>query len=165
MRLNLNEIINIPGGAVSFDYEPDMSGLAFDSVRAFTAPVRAVGTVRNVAGMLVLSAVITADLLCVCARCLKEFSRHIDLPCEAVLADVLEDEDNPDIYLLDGDYIDVDEVVITTFVLNLEQRFLCRPDCKGLCETCGKDLNDGPCGCKSEIDPRLAVLGQFLENE
>ena len=30
---------------------------------------------------------------------------------------------------------------------------------------CGADLNVGPCNCREEIDPRLAVLGQLLENE
>ena len=27
----------------------------------------------------------------------------------------------------------------------------------------GKDLNEGPCQCRSEIDPRLAVLEQLLD--
>ena len=34
-----------------------------------------------------------------------------------------------------------------------------------LCDRCGKNLNDGPCGCTAETDPRLAVLGQLLEQE
>ena len=35
--------------------------------------------------------------------------------------------------------------------------------CKGLCERCGANLNDGPCGCKATADPRLAVLEQLLD--
>ena len=35
----------------------------------------------------------------------------------------------------------------------------------GLCEHCGKNLNDGPCGCPKEIDPRMAVLEQLLDNK
>lgn len=77
----------------------------------------------------------------------------------------MQNEDNPDIFLLEGDYIDVDEVTVTAFVLNMEQRFLCSEDCKGLCDKCGKNLNEGPCDCKAETDPRLAVLGQLLEKE
>ena len=46
----------------------------------------------------------------------------------------------------------------------MDSRFLCREDCKGLCPKCGKDLNDGPCKCGEDQDPRLAVLAQLLEN-
>ena len=38
-------------------------------------------------------------------------------------------------------------------------------DCKGLCSTCGKNLNLGPCGCRKQIDPRFAVLEQLLDKE
>jgi len=165
MRLNLSGIINVPGSSVSFDYEPDVSGLVFESVAEFVRPLRASGSVRNTAGVLTLSAEITADLCCVCARCLKEFEKHIQLPCEAVLAESIQNEEESDAYLLDGDEADLDEVLLTAFVLNMDQRFLCREDCKGLCERCGKDLNEGPCGCMQEIDPRLAALSRFLEDE
>ena len=165
MRLDLHEIIGIPGSSASFKYEIDLSDMHFDLVKAFKNPVTAEGEVRNIAGVLVLSATVTADMVCICARCLTEFEKHIDLAVEATLSEEVQDEDNPDIYLLDGDFIDVDEVIITAFVLNMEQRFFCREDCRGLCDKCGNNLNDGPCHCKAETDPRLAVLGQLLENE
>jgi uncharacterized protein len=165
MRLDLREIINIPGGTVSFDCLPDVSELDFPSVTGFTEPLRAVGTVRNTAGVLMLKAVITAKLRCTCARCLREFEKDFRLDTEAVLVTEAQDKDDPDLYILDGDCVDVDEVVITAFVLNLDQRILCSEDCKGLCEKCGKNLNDGPCSCRAESDPRFAVLGQLLENE
>lgn len=45
------------------------------------------------------------------------------------------------------------------FVLALPVRPLCRPDCKGLCPDCGKNLNEGPCSCvRDKGDPRLAAL-------
>lgn len=41
---------------------------------------------------------------------------------------------------------------------------VCRPDCKGLCANCGKNLNEGPCDCEDElIDPRLAALKALLK--
>lgn len=165
MRLNLREIINMPGGKVGFDYEPDISDLEFDGVVRFTKPLRAEGTIVNEAGVLILRADLTAELICQCARCLREFEHSFTLHTEAILAEEVQNEDNPDIFLLEGDYIDVDEVTVTAFVLNMEQRFLCSEDCKGLCDKCGKNLNEGPCDCKAETDPRLAVLGQLLEKE
>ena len=57
------------------------------------------------------------------------------------------------------------DVLETSFILNTDSLFLCRDDCKGLCPRCGADLNEGPCGCKPEKDPRLAVLEQLLDNK
>jgi uncharacterized protein len=43
-------------------------------------------------------------------------------------------------------------------------RFLCHDDCKGLCQRCGKNLNEGECDCsKKEIDPRMAPLQKLLD--
>ena len=43
---------------------------------------------------------------------------------------------------------------------------ICRPDCLGLCQVCGKNLNEGDCGCEDDdIDPRLAKLKELLDNE
>ena len=165
MRLHLNEIINVPGGEVPFSYGLDVSDLSFDGVASMSDTLSVSGKVRNIAGMLIMTARVTGDMTCICARCLDEFERNIDLDIEAVLADELQDEDNPDIFLLDGDYIDLDEVIITYFVLNMDQKFLCSEDCKGLCEKCGKNLNDGPCECRPDIDPRLAALQQLLDND
>ena len=76
----------------------------------------------------------------------------------------LEDtDDNPEIYVLDGYGIDAEEVMATGFILDMETKFLCREDCMGICPKCGKDLNEGPCDCRKEVDPRFAVLEQLLD--
>ncbi len=56
------------------------------------------------------------------------------------------------------------DVLETCFILNMDQKFLCSEDCKGLCERCGRNLNDGPCGCGKQLDPRMAVLSQLLDD-
>ena len=65
----------------------------------------------------------------------------------------------------EGDEIDLDEILSTCFVLDMETKFLCREDCKGLCDRCGSNLNLGPCGCRKQIDPRFAVLEQLLDKD
>ncbi len=165
MQLDLRELIKRPDGVVPFSFELDMSDYDFDSVKEFRTPVSCVGQVENHAGTLTLTAALTAELLCVCARCLKEFPKRLQLDVTAYLAEELEDEDSVDYYLLKDGMADLDEIMVTTVVLNMEQRFLCREDCKGLCAKCGKDLNDGPCGCGEDKDSRWAVLGQLLEKE
>ncbi len=165
MRLDLREIINIPGSGVSFDYEPDLSDALKGTAADIKPPARAAGSVRNIAGVLKFDAEVNAFLMCSCARCLNTFEYPVHLTIATTLKESDEDEEDPDMFSLEGDFIDVDEIITTEFILNMDQRFLCREDCKGLCERCGANLNEGPCKCKLDTDPRLAALGQLLENE
>lgn len=45
------------------------------------------------------------------------------------------------------------------FLLALPVKPLCSTSCKGLCPSCGKDLNEGACSCSQEEgDPRMSAL-------
>jgi len=163
MLIDLREIIGVPGGRVSFDYEPDMSDAVFGSIIRIPEPSRAAGNVVNSAGVLTFSANVDTVCICVCARCLTEFEYPVHKQITAYLTEDGEDGGNPDGYYLQGDMIDADEIIVTEFLLDTDARILCREDCAGLCEICGADLNEGPCSCKARTDPRLAALGQLLE--
>jgi uncharacterized protein len=165
MRLDLRDIINIPGGFVTFDYEPDLSDAVDGSVRGVKKPARAKGRIRNSAGVLILEAEVDAVIECTCARCLKELELPMHLQVTSRLTEGDKEPDDPDVFLLEGDFADIDEIIFSNFILSLEQRFLCREDCKGLCEDCGADLNKGPCSCRTKTDPRLAALGRLLETD
>jgi uncharacterized protein len=67
--------------------------------------------------------------------------------------------------LFDGKTIDVDPLVREQVLLALPMHAVCREDCKGLCGSCGQNLNEGQCGCaKTQVDPRLAALKNFKLN-
>jgi len=162
MRLNLREIIEIPGGSVPFECELETEGLDFPSIKAYLSRPFAEGRVFNEAGILTLEGTLTAEMTCVCDRCGAEFDsvKETELSVTIVEEDT---GDNPELFLLEGDEIDLDEILTTCFVLDMETKFLCDEDCKGLCSSCGKNLNLGPCGCRKTIDPRFAVLEQLLD--
>ena len=84
-----------------------------------------------------------------------------------VLVTEMANEENEDewVFPLEGDRADLDDIVRTVFVLNLDSKLLCKEDCAGLCHRCGKNLNEGPCNCQKELDPRFAALKQLLENK
>lgn len=165
MILDLKSIIDAPGKSLSFDYYPETDGLEPDGVISFAQPLHAVGRVRNSASVLYLEANVTAVLNCECARCLAPVQVTVDEPFNVVLTDREEDADDVDIVPLQGDSIELDELMISAFILGLDPVVLCKEDCKGLCPSCGKNLNDGACGCGPEPDPRLALLRQLLEKE
>ena len=165
MLLGLAKIISCPGGVVPFETELDLHEMTFGGCKPVSEPVRAVGQVRNTAGVLELTAMLTTTLHGVCDRCAAAFTRAITIPVHAVLVPEQELEQAEDEWTFgihDG-CADLTDIVTTAFVLGLDSQLLCRPDCKGICFRCGKNLNEGPCGCKPEVDSRFAVLQQLLD--
>ena len=73
MRLNLRDIIEVPGGSVPFACELSTEGLDFPSIREYLTKPYAEGRVYNEAGILHLEGLLTAELLCACDRCGEEF--------------------------------------------------------------------------------------------
>ena len=165
MRLGLSQIIDRPGESISYSAVVDLSDLQYGTCFPVTEPVKAEGTVRNTAGVLVMKGLITTCIHGVCDRCAAEFDREMELPIDAVLVTELANEENEDewVFTLEGDSADLDDIVRTIFVLNMDSKLLCSDDCKGMCCRCGKNLNEGPCSCEKEIDPRLAALQQLLK--
>ena len=165
MLLGLSKIIDCPGQSVSFSTSVDLSDLQFGTCEPVRDPVMASGIVRNTAGVLMMKGSIQTRLYGVCDRCASDFERDIELPIDIVLVTELANEDNEDewVFPLEGDSANLEEIVRTVFVLNMDSKLLCEPDCKGLCCQCGKNLNEGPCNCQKELDPRFAALKQLLD--
>lgn len=165
MLLGLADILERSGASVSFSVSVDLHDLRFGNCYPVTEPVVAVGTVRNTAGVPVMSGTLGTTLHGVCDRCAADFARAVSFPIDAVIADEAECEDSEEewVFPLEGDSVDLEDIVRTVFVLNMDSKLLCRPDCKGICCRCGKNLNDGPCGCRKEPDSRFAALRQLIE--
>ena len=165
MLLGLSKIIDCPGASVPFSTSVDLSDLCFGVSYPVSEPVKAEGMVRNTAGVLVMTGEINTCIHGTCDRCASPFDREIKLPINVVLVTEMANEENEDewVFPLEGDSADLDDIVRTVFVLNLDSKLLCKPHCKGLCCRCGKNLNDGPCSCQKELDPRFAALRQLLE--
>ena len=166
MLLNLAKIIDVPGASVPFRTSLDLSDLTFGGCRPVTEPVVGEGTIRNTAGVLLLRGKVTTTIHGICDRCAAPFDRAMEIPLEATLVTEFSNDDGEEdawTFLLEGNCVDLDDVVNTAFVLNMDSKLLCRDDCKGLCFRCGKNLNSGPCDCKPEVDSRLAVLQQLLQ--
>jgi DUF177 domain-containing protein len=96
-----------------------------------------------------------------CRRCLTETSVPVEDEAHLIFAAVGgEEADDPDVYTFDPRAKDLDlrPAVRELWLLNAPAFALCREDCKGLCPTCGADLNAGPCGCPASHDTRWDAL-------
>ena len=163
--MNLHELLITPGSQLSFRQELNTERLDFPSVLAYTESPVGEGTIVNSAGALMLRGSVRAKMRCTCDRCMAEFDHAMEIPLEVPLATELQDEEDPDYYLLDGDELDLCDLLETAFILGMDTQYVCKEDCKGLCWRCGANLNYELCRCKAETDPRLAVLEQLLENK
>ncbi len=165
MLLGLSQIIDSPGASVSFSVSVDLSDLLYGTSYPVSEAVTACGTVRNTAGVLVMKGELSTCIHGVCDRCASEFSRNVRIPMDVVLVRELANEENEDewVFPLVEDSADMDDIVRTVFVLNMDSKLLCKEDCKGMCCRCGHNLNEGPCSCEKELDPRFAALRQLLE--
>ena len=163
MLLNVKPILHTPGKRLDFQFELDLSDMEFSGRYPISRPVAVSGEVRNTAGILELTLNARSTLDAVCDRCGKAFVQEKDVLFACMLAEELQNEENDEIVLLEDGMVDVGDLARTAFILGMDTKTLCSEDCKGLCPRCGADLNLGPCSCKKETDPRLAVLAKLLE--
>ena len=107
-----------------------------------------------------------------CVRCLKYFSLRIsdsfrltlmprtDVPAERGEEGEHELEaDDVDLAYYDLEQVDLGRVVAEQVLLLLDLYPHCKPDCRGLCPTCGVDRNESACSCESPHgDTRWSAL-------
>lgn len=105
-----------------------------------------------------------------CDRCLRDVEyvfvlkaeREVTAP-ETAFPDELDEQDA----FMEGYELNIDNLMIDEMITGWPEKVLCRPDCRGLCPVCGKDLNTGACGCDTFVpDPRMAAIKDvFNENK
>ncbi|MBP2650131.1 MAG: hypothetical protein H6Q74_956 [Firmicutes bacterium] len=119
------------------------------------------GKVCNTGACLALTGEIHAKANRVCHRCLKEFSAAI---VTSFSENWQQADGDSEVIRYQGDELDISELVRESLVLAEPLKNLCSEMCRGLCPTCGADLNHAKCNCvRDEIDPRLAALQKLLE--
>jgi len=107
-----------------------------------------------------------------CGRCLGQFRHPLKIKFEEEFiptVDVtsgapLPEPEEAGTFTIDEHHIlDLTEAVRQYLLLAVPIKPLCDEDCAGLCASCGKDLNKGPCDCPpKEIDPRWSELSKLL---
>lgn len=184
MRINIEEI-----GEAGFDLEEKLSRawlegiLAGDRYSLFSAtgPAQLTAHLEKVEESVLLRASISPRLTTECGRCLKPVD--ISVPVSFMLSLVPEkraagrqglendgaspdaagrgsfDPTQADEETFSGRSIELEPLVREQILLALPMESLCRESCKGLCPSCGQDLNERSCGCSQQSsDPRWEKL-------
>ncbi len=98
-----------------------------------------------------------------CMRCLEPASIETEVDAREVDQHNTEDEELRSPYVVD-DELDLGRWGHDAAVLAIPTQFLCRPDCAGLCPTCGESLNDGDPSAHEHTggpDPRWSKLNDL----
>lgn len=167
MFIDLSELVKNTGSEKDFRGEIELESIRYmgEDIR-FKCPVEVSVNIKNVGGVLRLSGRAQCVLLVSCGRCGEPLTENVGFDIDESLVyegsnvQISEDED---IIIFSGYRLELDEIVSNYVFMNLPIRYLCKEDCKGVCQKCGKNLNEGDCGCdKQEIDPRLEALKKLL---
>jgi len=129
-------------------------------------PVRVQLLVTRESDLILVDGDISASLKFHCSRCLQECAYavngavHLTLePAEGGArsegAHQLQADELEQLYYRDGG-VETNDVVREQLLLSIPMRVVCRPDCGGLCPSCGRNLNEGACGCPAPAASRLA---------
>ena len=158
--LDLTEVILNDGKVIHRDVELELTHLKykfgnFKIVRKNPVDL----TIENKGDQkLLLIGSVDLEILVPCARCLKPIGSSLQIQFE------IEQDLNEKEYI-DGYNLDVDQLVHDEALLVWPERTLCAEDCKGLCSTCGQNLNDGSCDCeRTDLDPRMAKILDIFSN-
>ena len=106
-----------------------------------------------------------------CDRCLEPVATRLDLDFTKKVElnqskddNMFSDEFDESNYI-DGYTLDVDKLVYNEVLIGWPTKILCSEDCKGICNTCGQNLNKGTCNCEdTSLDPRMSVIRDVFKN-
>jgi uncharacterized protein len=134
------------------------------------APLAVDVRLESVTEGVLVTGTVTAPMRGECARCLDPVADELVVDMVELFAypDSVTDEttSSDEVHRVEGDYVNIEPVVHDAVVLALPWTPLCRPDCAGLCPTCGERLDDLPDGHSHEtIDPRWAALAALVDGD
>lgn len=123
--------------------------------------------IRRIAGGVEVSGSISGAVDLTCYRCLEKFDFSVSVRVRehALWLGEVEDEDSDEYaaeYMVTDGILDLEPVIRDAVCLAFPVRRVCDESCKGLCPSCGANLNVNPCGCDStRIDARLKPLEEL----
>lgn len=165
MTIDVSSILKEIGGRINISGDVNMPDTDFLGEYHFDKPLHVKGTVSNNGKSLILRAEAEGEMNTNCARCMKEITVPVRFELDENLAREDEGASDEDVIIFSDATFEIDGIVQDSFLMNVEGKYLCKEDCKGLCPNCGKDLNEGECGCQDEnIDPRWAALLDIMKD-
>ena len=168
MLISVAELLKHDNSEEKISLDMDLSSFSFSPMSVhFAEPLKVVGKMKHAGGVIMLEAEAEGNYTCVCDRCGVDTTHSIKFSVSEnfVRAATVFQEDE-DAVRFEGYEIDLAQTVSEFAFSALPTKHLCKEDCKGLCQKCGKDLNEGPCTCPTkELNPAFAKILSMFDNE
>ncbi|MDP2291087.1 MAG: DUF177 domain-containing protein [Actinomycetota bacterium] len=158
LRVNAAELLRRPGSQKSYELQPTLDELDVHDPSRFAddAVVDVSLHLEALTDGIVIDGELRVPWHGVCRRCLVPTGGVQVSEVHELYQLVVTD---PEAFEIVGDQVDLADVVRELVLLDVPTTPLCRPDCAGLCLTCGANLNDEQCDCAGPpVDPRWAAL-------
>ena len=172
MKLDLSEIARTPNMHVAQDIDEPCPR---DTELECTQPVKGRLQFTNTGRLLLIEGEIKTEVKLECGRCLVDFTMPVEATIEEEfrlenIGDTIQvlplDEDDVSAELVSNNMLDVQELIRQNLLLAPPIQPLCKPECMGLCPTCGKNLNVRKCTCPpAEPESPFHALADLLEEE
>jgi uncharacterized protein len=170
MLINVSQLLQDPVGTVRSYSISEIADVAGDGGgRKINGEVSLLHTQRGI----LVSGELHTEVELTCSRCLSSFNCPLTLDIEEeyiptvdiVSGALLVMPEEPGSFVIDEHHvIDLSEAVRQYMLLTVPMKPLCREGCAGLCQSCGRNLNEGPCGCPPQaVDPRWSELSRLLQ--
>jgi uncharacterized protein len=172
MQFHIQETMS-KGLKTTIDEELDVSDLFKGRQDVYrTGPLHVALQVTGHEGFIEVDGKLAIDLELACSRCLEPVKDHTVIRFSEVFKRAESNEErDEDMEEEESDFIEVnaDRLDLKPYVEEALQLFmpfapLCSNDCKGLCQTCGQNLNERTCSCSTEkVDVRFAALKDLFK--
>ncbi len=164
MKINLTNLFNGSEEVIKIDYKLPLDELVYSTYNPIRKSAEVKGKIYSKADVVNLDIVVSYVFNGFCDRCAEEVTKDMQLELKKILVSKLDNNDDLDDYVVVKDaQFDLDEFISEEVLLSFPSKILCKDDCKGLCYKCGKNLNEGKCDCKKDVDPRMEALLQLLD--
>lgn len=166
MNIDVSGLLNGGSKPIKFSYTLNLEDLVYSTYNPVKRGAKIKGSVYEKAGVVYLDADISFKFFGFCDRCAEEIVKDMGFKLSKILVSKLAndaDADFDDYVVVSNGVLELDDLITEEIQLFLPSKMLCKPDCKGLCYKCGKNLNFGDCDCKKDVDPRMEALLQLLD--
>lgn len=167
MKADISDVTRVNGASLELDFTEDkIVGAQLMEGYTISKPVSFSGNLTNMDGILELDGRLKTGYRVKCFRCLGEIEGQLDIEMFESIVDGKSEVDELDAYTYTGNFLELDKIVEDNIILNLPMRQVCTQECKGLCQNCGANLNEGPCSCKEDsVNPQLDSLKNFFDRK
>ncbi|MGM0395822.1 MAG: YceD family protein [Bacillota bacterium] len=171
MKIDLSDFLDSGNQVTSYTFDISKDQLPEEDLSSIVDTIHVEVNFYKVHGEIIMDINGSYVYQAPCDRCLTVSTSNIEFKGSGKLVkeeagNNVEDEESYEIIYYRDVSVDLTDYIWSQITSSLPMKFLCSEDCKGLCQKCGKNLNEGTCDCTIETgDLRFEKLRELSLND